>query len=98
MQWSGKALANFTLAFTATEKRMEYLEECMGCFYVVKTDVDFCIRENIIHFRRKHVTEDKTEADYVSSKKVELLKLIAQIDNDMCKWRASLAKSKTLCG
>lgn len=97
MEWSGKAIASFLLAFTVEHKRKEYLEECIGYFAILKTDIDFCISENIIHFRRRKITDDQTEAEYASSKKIEILKLIAQIDNDVCKWRASLAKSKPLC-
>ena len=51
--------------------------------------------QNIIHFKKRDGEEGMK---YESSKKLELLKLVAQIDNDMCKWRASLAKSKTVCG
>lgn len=35
--------------------------------------------------------------DAVSTQKVELFRLVAKIDGDMCKWRASLAKGKTVC-
>lgn len=100
MQSSGKALSSFILAFTVKEKRIEYLEESMGYFYVLKTDVEFCIKQHIIHYRKKDGNAESQEdnpAAYESSKKIELLKLIAKIDNDMCRWRASLAKSKTVC-
>lgn len=103
MNASGKAMSAFILAFTVSSKRLEYLEEAMGYFFVLKTDVEFCVSQNIVHFKKKGAKGDKdgkTEdnpAEYESSKKIELLKLIAQIDSDMCRWRASLAKSKTVC-
>ena len=100
MQSSGKALSAFILAFTAKEKRIEYLEESMGHFYVLKTDVEFCIKQHIIHYKKKDGNgeiREENPAAYESSKKIELLKLIAKIDSDMCRWRASLAKSKTVC-
>ena len=95
MAASGKAIAAFVLAFTVSSKRLEYLEEAMGHFYVLKTDIEFCVMQNIIHFKKR---DGDGGEKYESSKKIELLKLVAQIDNDMCKWRASLAKSKTVCG
>lgn len=95
MAASGKAIAAFVLAFTVSSKRLEYLEEAMGHFYVLKTDIELCVMQNIIHFKKR---DGDGGEKYESSKKIELLKLVAQIDNDMCKWRASLAKSKTVCG
>ena len=97
MEANGKAISSFVLAFTIPSKRLDYLEETMGWFYVLKTDVEFCIMENLIRFKRRKEMEGEDVVKYESSKKIELLKLIAQIDNDICKWRASLAKSKTLC-
>lgn len=100
MQSSGKALSAFILAFTVKQKRMEYLEDAMGHFFVLKADVEFCIKQNIIHYKKKGIPMDEyadNPSSYESSKKIELLKMIAQIDSDMCKWRGSLAKGKTLC-
>lgn len=77
MESSGKAIASFVLAFTVSSKRLEYLEEAMGYFYVLKTDIEFCVMQNVIHFKKK---EGEGGVKYESSKKIELLKLVAQSD------------------
>lgn len=103
MEASGKTLACFTLAFDVKSKRLEYLEECMGWYAVLRTDIDFCIDQNIIHYERKKPQRDKdgkeipmADDERVSAQKVELYKLIARIDNDISKWRASLVKGKVV--
>lgn len=104
MQECGKSLAAFILAFDVPEKRIVYLEECMGYFSVLRADLEFCVEENIIKFKRKNPPKDKDgneipfsdPRDAVNSQKVELFRLVAKIDGDMCRWRASLAKGKTI--
>ena len=103
MEASGRTLACFTLAFDVKHKRLEYLEECMGWYAVLRTDIDFCVEQNIIHYARKKPMRDKdgneipmTDEERVNSQKIELYKLIAQIDNDISKWRASLTKGKVV--
>jgi len=96
MQASGKAIACFTLAFEVRHKRMEYLEEAMGWFTVLRTDLDFCIDQNIIKYRSAKDVKDGVEIKTPDSQKIELYKLVAQIDSDISKWRTSLAKGKTV--
>lgn len=107
MENIGKAISSYVLAFTVMEKKLEYIEEAIGWFAVVRTDLEFCMDENIIHFQKRSVAPQKDEygneipidpRDEVSSRKVEIFELIGKIDGDMCRWRSSLAKGKTVCG
>lgn len=101
----GDCIKYFTMAFMQhNERKMEYLDLCIGSYAVLRCDLEFVIEENLIHYPKNKPNADKdgrllpqTQEDKVSSQKVELFKLIAQIDSDMSKWRASLAKGKTIC-
>lgn len=102
MRYSAETISNFVLAFTVSGKKLEYLELSLGWFAVLRDDLCFCVEQNIIHYQRNKQKLDKDgnptlkeEEDFVNSRKVELFKLVAQIDNDICKWRASLAKGKS---
>lgn len=99
MKYSAETISNFILAFTVGDKKLEYLELSLGYFAVLRDDLLFCIEQNIIQYRRRKKNdgdEDKTDEDFVNGRKVELFRLVAQIDNDICKWRASLAKGKSV--
>lgn len=106
MQEVGKSLACFVLAFTVAGKRVEYLEQCIGHFAVLRADLDFCVSENILKWKKRaerldrdgHTIPWSDERDEVSPQKVDMFVLVAKIDSDMCKWRASLVKGKTVCG
>lgn len=107
MENIGNAIASYVLAFTVMEKKMEYIEEAIGWFVVVRTDLEFCMDENIIHFQKRSVVPQRDEngnelpidpRDEVSSRKVEIFELIGKIDGEMCRWRSSLARGKTVCG
>ena len=107
MENIGKAISSYVLAFTVMEKKLEYIEEAIGWFAVVRTDLEFCMDENIIHFQKRNVVPQKDEngnevpidpRDEVSSRKVEIFELIGKIDEGMCMWRSNLAKGKTVCG
>ncbi len=89
MNHCGEALSKFVLAFEQSNeaKKISYLEESFACFVVLRTDLEFCEKMNIIHVKT---------GDGHSTEKIELFKVVAKIDNDMCKWRASLAKGKTI--
>ena len=105
MQNIGLALSSYVLAFTVTEQKVQYLESAIGYFSIVRTDLEFCVENNIIHFCKRKVEPKKDKQgnelpidarDEVNTTKIEIFKLIAKIDNDMCRWRASLAKGKTI--
>lgn len=97
MEYSGKALAAFVLAFksrTSIEDKLRHCDECIGAFAVLRTDLENCIENNVIHFPKR---EGETSEDKVNSQKVELFRLVGKIDSDMGKWSVSLTKGKTIC-
>lgn len=98
MKYNSECLKLFTMAFLTKEKRIERLEECIGWFAVLRKDIEFCVRQNIIKYKKRMMDDGLPESEYVNTKKIELFKVVAKIDDDMCKWRGSLTKGKTLCG
>jgi len=79
----------YVKAYTArSDKKVEYLAEAIGAFNILRIDLEFCIDHNMIHYKKK-------EGD-VNTQKVELFKIVARVDNELCKWEASLAKGKTI--
>ena len=99
LEASGEALGNYILAFMLQEDKMAYMDKCIAWFTRLRVDLDFCVRENIIKFKRREsvpgATGDWTES--VSSRKIELFDVIGKIDGDICRWRASLAKGRSAC-
>lgn len=98
MKYNSECLKLFTMAFLTKEKRIDRLEECIGWFAVLRKDIEFCVRQNIIKYKKRMMDDGLPESEYVNTKKIELFKVVAKIDDDMCKWRGSLTKGKTLCG
>lgn len=98
MKYNSECLKLFTMAFLTKEKRIERLEECIGWFAVLRKDIEFCVRQNIIKYKKRMMDNRLPESEYINTKKIELFKVVAKIDDDMCKWRGSLTKGKTLCG
>ncbi len=102
MRNCGKAVAAFILAYTIKDRHIAYLEECMGYFYTLKIDLEFCVEEHILKYPKKHraiaangeIIPVKGDADIVSSRLIELFRLVGEIDRDICRWRASLAKGQ----
>lgn len=99
----GKTLSYFVMAFTDEENRRELLKRCIGEFAIVRTDIEFVTDKRLIHYKKRKVENEKgelvkpaDERDSISSKQVEMLKLVAVIDSDMCKWWASQARGKTI--
>ena len=79
----------YVKAYTArSEKKVEYLAEAIGAFAILRIDLEFCIDKNMIHYHKK--------GDEVNSQKVELFKIVARIDNELCKWESSIAKGKII--
>lgn len=97
MEYNGECLKLFTLAFLVKEKRIERLEECIGWFAVLRNDIEFCMKQNIIKYKKRDADDGADESEFVNTQKIELFKIVAKLDNDMCKWRANLAKGKTIC-
>lgn len=96
LEASGEALGNYILAFMATEDKMVYMNKCIAWFTRLRVDLDFCVRENVIKFKRRKSALDG-ETEEVSPRKVELFDVISKIDGDICRWRASLAKGRSAC-
>lgn len=104
MKASGEAMGAFVLAFTVKEEKDRYLDMCFAWFTRLRIDLEFCVESNIIKFKHRKPPKDKdgkvipfaNENDAVSAQKVELFRLIADIDDEICKWRAYLSKGKTL--
>ncbi len=100
----GKSLMYFTLAFEVQEDKMKYLLLAIGYFAIVRTDLDFCVTNNIFHFP-KRVKKDKdgkpvelSPEEQVSSEEIALFAAVAKADCDMCRWQDKLARGKTICG
>lgn len=100
MKACGDALSCFILSFEVKEERAYYSRMMYAHWMVLKTDLSFCVEENIIHFKhRKPKSEAEaktwTESDSVNSSKVEIFKLVASIDESIGKWFSS-RKGKTV--
>lgn len=78
----GKALASFTLAFELPDDKVANIDECLAHFVVFKTDYEYCLARHIIKYKHRDSKED--------SRKLEVLELIASIDDDIVKYRKSL--------
>lgn len=100
MQDSAETMKNYVLAFAIKDEKLKYINRAIGWYAVLRADLDFCVEENLIHYakRKPKAGETMTAEDYVSSKKVELFEIVARIDDEMLKYRASLAKGKTIAG
>lgn len=102
MQRLGDVISEFVIAFTVTEDKWRHLDLAIGYFGVVRCDLEFCMEANMFHFpKRKAVEKDENgniidERDTVNARKIEILQYVAKIDNEMCKWRASIAKGKSV--
>lgn len=105
MEASGQSIGEFVLAFLINgEKKLEHLECSIAWFTRLRIDLEFCVSENIIKFKKREEKLDsngnpipfENPEDKVSTQKVELFRLVAKIDEDICKWRSALAKGKTV--
>lgn len=105
MQSSGEALGEFVLAFLVKEDKLKHMEASIAWFTRLRVDLEFCVQQNIVKFRKRKPKIDKNgnpvpwedPRDAVSPQKVEMFGLVAKIDSDICRWRASAQKGKTLC-
>lgn len=95
MESCREALHNFILSFEIREEREIYIRKMYGHWICLKEDLELCIIENIIHFKKNKSKKELTLEESVSTAKIELFKLIADIDEDMGKWFGS-HKGKTI--
>lgn len=68
---------------------MEYLDEAIGWFAVLRNDLQFCVENNIFHL-------PTSKGRDMNAVKLELFKIVAKIDDELCKWKAYLAKGKSI--
>ena len=101
----GKCIASYVLAFTVNEGKLKYIEDAIGWFAVVRTDLEFIVQENIIHFKKREVKQGTDEnglptqpepRDEVNNLKVQIFTHVARVDGEMCAWQRSLAKGKPI--
>lgn len=85
------------------EEKLRAAEESAMWFSVFRADLTAAVEENIIKFPKRKprpaflpdgsigVPPEET----VSSRKIEIVELVAKTDTGMCRWRSSLAKGRT---
>lgn len=78
----GEALASFILAFEYQDNRIANIDECLAHFHIFRADYEYCLSKNIIKYKHRE--------DGADSRKVEVLKIIASISDDIVKYRNSL--------
>lgn len=111
MQSLRASMGWFVRAFEVTdkEKRVEYMSECIGEFANVRMDIDFIYEENMAHYikfkRDRNLSsppltsgEESENERYAINKKVEVYKIVAQIESDIRKYNNSISRGKTLIG
>ena len=93
-----QSLSLFVMAFSNSERRIEYMDRCIGMFAVLRTDIDMCHNHHLIHYPlRKDEKGNKLPGpETISSQQIELSALIGRIDSDMLKYHQSLIKGKII--
>ena len=99
------AIMWFTRSYESREpsEKLSAADEAAMWFSVFRMDLTAAVEENIIKFPKRKprpaflpdgsigVPPEET----VSSRKIEIVELVAKIDTGMCRWRSSLAKGRT---
>ena len=85
----GEVLGNYTLAYLLREGKLEYLTQAVAHFAELRIDIEQALEDNIFHFPKRKA---KSPEDEISSRKIELIALVAKIDNEMCGWLRSLSQ------
>ncbi len=100
MEGVARTLRHFVLAFENPEDKYENLSLAIAEFAVVRADLEYAVRSNAFHFEKRKLKagEEDTAENRVSARKVALFELVATIDDDMLKWKASILKGRTVCG
>ena len=93
-----QSLSFFVMAFSNSERRIEYMDRCIGMFAVLRADIDMCHNHHLIHYpANKDEKGNKLPGpEAISSQQIELSALIGRIDSDMLKYHQSLAKGKNI--
>ena len=85
----GEVLGNYTLAYLLRDGKLEYLTQAVAHFAELRIDIEQALEDNIFHFLKRKA---KSPEDEISSRKIELIALVAKIDNEMCGWLRSLSQ------
>lgn len=78
-------LRNVCLAFNKTENKSYYLEEAISYFCVLRADIEFFHKNNMIHFEGK-----KNERTQMYSEQAEIYRKLGEIDLNLTRWLQSL--------
>lgn len=93
---SGECLEEFILAFTFKEEKVAHMDKCIGKFGVLRTDLEFAIKEGILKLpKAKRTSANETDAELINNRKIELLRLLGKIDEECIKYRGSLARVRS---
>lgn len=96
MEKCSETIENFVMSFELKENKLHYAMLAIAKFAVLRTDLEFVNDENLIHYtKNKNISNDEHEK-WVSSKQIELFILVAEIDDEMNKWKENLAKRREI--
>lgn len=100
LEGSARTIRYFVLAFENPENKYENLSLAIAEFAVLRADLEYAVRSNVFHFKKRKAKagEENVAENAVSTYMVAIFDLVATIDNDMLKWKASILKGKTVCG
>lgn len=96
---------HFVLAFEFKEERMHHMHGMIAWFAVLRDTLDFVSGEGLLHFHKRTPKPKKDKdgketprnpVEEIPTAKMELFKLIAQVDADITKWVASQRKGSTM--
>ena len=92
-----QVIKDFVIAYSVPNMREQLLANLIGDYGVLRVDIDYCLEENILHFRKRKPKKDKDGhplpqdvADKVSSFKVDMVTILGKIDADMNRWNRSV--------
>lgn len=92
------SLCKYIMAFNCQDKRIEFMDECIGAFGVFRVLFEQNMERGVIHFIRKRDKKGKVIEgnEGIPTEEIEIIDLIGRVDNDMSKYRLSLSKGKTI--
>ena len=78
------------------ERKMEAADRAVMWFSAFRADLTAAVEENLIKFPKRRQREGMalTAAGEVNSRKIELVELVAKIDDGMHRWRSSLERGQ----
>lgn len=99
LEGSARTLRYAALAYDNQERRFENILLAIAEFTVVRADLEYAVQSNAFHFPKRELKQGEadTAGNRVSTQLVQLFELVAEINNDMLKWKASILKGTTVC-